>query len=160
MGKALFAAGCFWGVQYYFDQVPGVTQTTAGYTGGKTENPNYQQVCTGETGHAEAVLVEYDSEQITYEELLKHFFRLHDPTQLNRQGPDIGTQYRSAIFCYDETQKQQATAMIEQLAVAYELPLVTEVSTQKIFYPAEGYHQKFAQKTGRGQCHVDYQPLS
>ena len=160
MGKALFAAGCFWGVQHYFDQVPGITQTTVGYTGGKTKNPNYEQVCTGKTGHAEAVLIEYSPQHVTYEELLRHFFRLHDPTQLNQQGPDVGTQYRSAIFYYNDHQEQQALAVIKLIAATHDAPIVTELMAEKPFYPAEEYHQKFAQKTGRSQCHVDYQPLS
>ena len=104
MQQAIFAAGCFWGVQYYFDQVPGVTKTTVGYTGGHTENPTYEEVCTHTTGHAEAVLLEFDPEQVSYETLCMQFFRMHDPTQLNRQGPDVGDSYRTAIFYFNEEQ--------------------------------------------------------
>ena len=115
MQKALFAAGCFWGVQFYFDQVPGITKTIVGYTGGHTKNPTYEAVCSHTTGHAEAVLVEFDPKKVNYEVLLKQFFRMHNPSQLNRQGPDIGDQYRSAIFYFDENQKKAAVkAKLEQ----------------------------------------------
>ncbi len=106
--KAVFAAGCFWGVQYYFDQVPGVVSTVAGYTGGHTQDPTYEEVCTHTTGHAEAVLIEFDSAKVSYGTLCRHFFRMHDPTQLNRQGPDVGDSYRSAIFCFDDGQMKAA----------------------------------------------------
>src|SRR5476649_649605 len=112
MEQAIFAAGCLWGVQYYFDQVPGVTKTTVGYTGGHTENPSYEQVCTHTTGHAEAVLLEFDPEKISYETLCQQFFRMHDPTQLNRQGPDVGDSYRTAIFYFDDAQKTIAEAAL------------------------------------------------
>ena len=157
--KALFAAGCFWGVQYYFDQVPGVVKSTAGYTGGRTDNPTYEEVCAHGTGHAEAVLLEFDSRQVSYETLVKHFFRMHDPTQLNRQGPDIGDQYRSAIFYFDEHQKQTAEAIKSLLAPTFKEPIVTEISKAGTFYPAEDYHQKYTERTGRGMCHVAYVPI-
>ncbi len=158
--KATLAAGCFWGVQHYFDQVPGVLKTTVGYTGGDSNDPSYEQVCIGNTGHAEATLIEFDPQKVSYQELLKHFFRLHDPTQRNRQGPDIGSQYRSAIFYHDETQKQQAISLIDELKRDYQDPIATEVTPAPKFYPAEEYHQKFTEKTGRGACHVNYEPLN
>lgn len=159
MQKALFAAGCFWGVQYYFDQVPGVIETAVGYTGGHTLNPRYEDVCTGTTGHAEAVQITFDPTQVSYQTLVRHFFRLHDPTQLNRQGPDIGEQYRSAVFYYDEIQKNIAQTVIESIREQYEDEIVTKLVPASTFYPAEAYHQKFTERTGRGQCHVDYKPL-
>jgi len=157
--KALFAAGCFWGVQHYFDQVPGVLKTVAGYTGGNTENPSYEDVCGHETGHAEAVLVEFDPELVYYETLLKHFFKIHNPTQRNRQGPDIGDQYRSAVFYFDEKQKVTAEKLIESLRNNFDNPIVTEITKAGTFYPAEDYHQKYAEKNGRGMCHVNFERL-
>ena len=117
--KAIFAAGCFWGVQYYFDQVPGVISTTVGYSGGHTENPTYEQVCTHTTGHAEAVLIEFNSSLINYETLCKQFFRMHNPTELNRQGPDIGDSYRSAIFYFDSRQRQIAEETARAAQIHY-----------------------------------------
>src|ERR1039458_3720613 len=114
MKQALFAAGCFWGVQYYFDEVPGVIKTTVGYSGGHKENPTYDEVCMHTTGHAEVTLVEFDEKKVTYTALLKHFFRIHDPTQLNRQGPDIGDNYRSAIFYFDDEQKSAAERAVKE----------------------------------------------
>lgn len=160
METAIFAAGCFWGVQFYFDQVPGVVRTEVGYTGGHTENPTYEEVCTHTTGHAEAVLVEFDASKVSYETLLKHFFRLHDPTQLDRQGPDIGDSYRSAIFYLGDKQKAAAEAAKKAAAKDYKEPIVTEITKASTFYPAEDYHQKFAERTGRGMCHVPYEPVS
>lgn len=159
MEQAIFAAGCFWGVQYYFDQVPGVTGTTVGYTGGTTENPTYAEVCSHTTGHAEAVLIEFDAGKASYETLVKQFFRMHDPTQLNRQGPDVGDNYRSAIFYVTEEQKETAEKVRDQLASQYEGPIVTEIAPAGPFYRAEEYHQKFTEKTGRGACHVEYAPI-
>jgi peptide-methionine (S)-S-oxide reductase len=160
MQKAMFAAGCFWGVQFYFDQVPGVTRTEVGYTGGHTQNPTYEEVCTHTTGHAEAVLVEFDPAKVSYETLLKQFFRLHDPTQLNRQGPDVGDSYRSAIFYFDDAQKAAAQKAKKEAAKDHTEPIVTEITKASTFYPAEDYHQKFAERTGRGMCHIDYAPVS
>lgn len=160
MEQALFAAGCFWGVQYYFDQVPGVGQTTAGYTGGHTVNPSYEAVCSHTTGHAEAVQITFDPKVITYETLVRHFFRMHDPTQLNRQGPDRGEQYRSAIFYFDQRQKELAETLRQQLQPEYKRPIVTEIEAAGPFYPAEPYHQKFSERTGIGMCHVAYQPIT
>lgn len=157
--KALFAAGCFWGVQYYFDQVPGVTRTTVGYTGGHTENPTYEEVCTHTTGHAEAVLIEFNPEQVSYDTLLKQFFHMHDPTQLNRQGPDVGDSYRTAIFYFTDHQKQQAEAVKQIAQKKVKQPIATEVTAAGTFYEAEDYHQKFAERTGRGMCHVPYAPV-
>jgi len=159
MEQAIFAAGCFWGVQYYFDQVPGVTGTTAGYTGGTTENPTYEEVCAHTTGHAEAVLIEFDTGKVSYETLLKHLFRLHDPTQLNRQGPDIGDNYRSAIFYVTDEQKEIAEKVVAELQPKFAQPIVTEITPGGPFYRAEDYHQKFTARTGRGACHVDYAPV-
>jgi len=160
MARALFAAGCFWGVQYYFDEIPGVASTVVGYTGGHTENPSYEAVCSHTTGHAEAVLVEFDPERVSYEVLCRHFFRLHDPTQLNRQGPDIGDQYRTAIFYFDDQQRTIAEAEKSRAQANYKQPVVTEITKASAFYPAEDYHQKFTERTGRGMCHVPYEPVS
>ncbi len=157
--QALFAAGCFWGVQYYFDQVPGVVKSVVGYTGGHTENPTYEQVCAHGTGHAEAVLLDFDPEQVSYETLCRQFFRMHDPTQLNRQGPDIGDNYRSAIFYFDETQRQVAEQVKQEVASKFNQPIVTQIAAAGPFYEAESYHQKYAEQTGRGACHIPYEPI-
>ncbi len=157
--KAIFAAGCFWGVQYYFDQVPGVVETRAGYTGGRTKNPTYEQVCGHTTGHAEAVEVAFDPKQVSYKVLVKHFFRMHDPTQLNRQGPDIGNQYRSAIFYTSAEQREVAEKVKQQAAAGFDKPIVTQIAQAAPFYPAEDYHQKYAERTGRGMCHIPYAPI-
>jgi methionine-S-sulfoxide reductase len=159
MEQAIFAAGCFWGVQYYFDQVPGVVSTTVGYTGGTTENPTYEEVCSHATGHAEAVLVEFDTGKVSYETLLKQFFRLHDPTQLNRQGPDVGDNYRSAIFYVTDEQKEVAEKVVAGLQPKFDGQIVTEITPAGPFYQAEAYHQKFTERTGRGACHVAYAPV-
>lgn len=159
MQRALFAAGCFWGVQFYLDQIPGIIETTVGYTGGHTENPTYEEVCTHTTGHAEAVLVEFNPEIVNYHTLLKHFFRMHDPTQLNRQGPDVGDNYRTAIFYFDEKQKQIAEQIKSETQSGWAQPIVTEITHATDFYLAEDYHQKFAEHTGRGMCHVPYAAL-
>jgi peptide-methionine (S)-S-oxide reductase len=153
---ATFGAGCFWGVQAAFDKLEGVTRTEVGYQGGSTENPTYEQVCRDDTGHAEAVRVQYDPNTISYEQLLNAFFDLHDPTQRNRQGPDIGSQYRSVIFPHDENQRAAAEAKIEQLN--RERPGNREVATtiepNSTFYPAEDYHQKYLEKRGAASCRV------
>jgi len=159
MEQAIFAAGCFWGVQFYFDQVPGVTATTVGYTGGSTENPTWDEVNTHTTGHAEAVLLEFDASTVSYATLLRHFFRLHDPTQLNRQGPDIGDNYRSAIFYVTDEQKETAERVRDELQATHGGKIVTEISQAGPFYRAEEFHQKFTEKTGRGACHLDYAPV-
>ena len=159
MQQAIFAAGMFYGLQQYLDQVPGVTGTTVGYTGGTTEDPTYEEVCTHTTGHAEAVLLEFDASKVSYETLTRHFFRLHDPTQLNRQGPDVGDSYRSAIFYVTDEQKTVAEKVMAELVSNYKQPIVTEITMAGPFYRAEDYHQKFAERTGRGMCHVDYAPI-
>jgi len=210
---AIFAAGCFWGVQYYFDQVPGVTKTEVGYIGGKAENPSYEQVSYEETGHAEAVKITYDpdaviagsldadamqgageqrtelykdgtakeqAESVTPQRavsnggvggsadkqaaalqvLLLQFFRMHDPTQMNRQGPDVGRQYRTAIFYLDGKQKATAQKIIDKLnREKFNGKIVTALEEAGKFWPAEEYHQKFTEKTGRGACHIDYAPV-
>ncbi len=151
---AIFAAGCFWKVQYIFSQVPGVSRTVVGYIGGKTANPTYKQVCNEDTGHAEAVLVEYDPAKVSYNDLLKVFFTNHDPTTLNRQGPDIGTQYRSAIFCKNAEQKEAATAFKEVLnkEKRFKSPVVTIIEDASTFTDAEEYHQDYFIKHG-AVCH-------
>lgn len=158
MEQAIFAAGCFWGVQYYFDQVPGVTQTIVGYTGGTTENPTYEAVLTHATGHAEAVWIEYDTDKVGYETLVRQFFRMHDPTQLDRQGPDVGENYRSAIFYVTDEQKEIAERVRDQLQPNFKGKVVTEITQAGPFYRAEEYHQKYTEKTGRGACHIPYAP--
>mgnify|MGYP000785937179 FL=1 len=162
ISQAVFAAGCFWGIQAVFDTVPGVVSTTVGYTGGQTENPDYRQVCTGGTGHAEAVKVVFDDKMVTYDQLLDIFFANHDPTTLNRQGPDVGTQYRSAVFWFTPEQKKEALAKIEELnnSGTYPAPVVTEVAPAAEFYPAEEYHQKYLAKQGKGCCGRKTPPLN
>ena len=148
MEKALFGAGCFWGVEETFRKIPGVVKTEVGYTGGHTLNPTYQSICVGDTNHVEVVLVEYDNKIISYDKLLNHFWKCHDPTTLNRQGPDIGTQYRSAIFYFDDNQKKLATESKINFAKENNLIIVTEISQLSDYYKAEEYHQKYIQKTG------------
>lgn len=156
---AIFGAGCFWGVQYYFDQVPGVIATTVGYSGGHTKEPTYEEVCTHTTGHAEVVHITFDSTKLSYQTLVRHFFRMHDPTQLNRQGPDIGDSYRSVIFYSDEQQRTTAEDIRDESQALYSQPIVTQIVPAGEYYEAEDYHQKYAQRTGRGMCHIPYQPL-
>jgi peptide-methionine (S)-S-oxide reductase len=160
MDKIMFGGGCFWGVQFYFDQVPGVTKTLVGYSGGHTDNPTYEDVCTHQTGHAEVVYLEYDDKKVSFETLLKQFFRMHDPTQLNRQGPDIGDNYRSVIYYYNEEQRDLANKILEESQKRYTEKIVTEIAPAKDFFVAEDYHQKYAEKTGRGMCHIDYSPVA
>ena len=148
MEKALFGAGCFWGVEETFRKIPGVVKTEVGYTGGHTLNPTYQSICEGDTNHVEVVLVEYDNKIISYDKLLNHFWKCHDATTLNRQGPDIGTQYRSAIFYFDDNQKKLATESKINFAKENNLIIVTEISQLSDYYKAEEYHQKYIQKTG------------
>ena len=152
--RALFASGCFWGTEYYMQRAPGVISTTVGYTGGRTENPTYKQVCTGRTGHAETVEVLYDPSKTSYEQLAKLFFETHDFTQLNRQGPDIGTQYRSAIFYLDDEQRQIAQRLVRQLREKG-FNVKTQIAKAGKFWPAEDYHQDYYNTTGKTPyCHV------
>jgi peptide-methionine (S)-S-oxide reductase len=156
MEKATFGAGCFWGVELTFAQMPGVIETAVGYEGGKLDNPSYQDVCTDRTGHAEVVEVTFDPAKITYEQLLDQFFSLHDPTQLNRQGPDWGTQYRSAVFYHSPEQKAAAEAVIARLTAEHRFtkPIVTQVEPADTFWRAEEYHQKYLEKRGVASCHI------
>jgi len=155
MSKATFAAGCFWGVEEAFRHIKGVTSTTVGYTGGTTKNPSYKDVCTGRTGHAEAVEVEFDPAQVSYRELLAAFFQNHNPTTLNSQGPDFGTQYRSAIFVHDAEQEAEAREAIATLEKShiFKRPIVTEIKPASDFYRAEEYHQQYLAKRGAASCH-------
>ena len=156
MAKATFAAGCFWGVEEAFRQVPGVTATKVGYTGGSVKHPTYHDVCTGRTGHAEAVDVEYDPSKVTYEQLLEVFWNRHDPTQLNRQGPDVGTQYRSVIFFHSPEQEAAARASKEKLQASgrHRRPIVTEIMPASDFHLAEEYHQQYLAKRGHRSCQL------
>lgn len=155
--KATFAAGCFWGVEESFRRVRGVTSTRVGYTGGRTRDPTYEDVCTGTTGHAEAVEVEFDPSVVSYDQLLEVFWDIHDPTTLNRQGPDRGTQYRSAIFHHDDGQRAAATASKDRLQARGghgQSVIVTEIQPAAAFYEAEAYHQRYLEKRGRASCSV------
>jgi peptide-methionine (S)-S-oxide reductase len=156
MEKATFAAGCFWGVEATFRSLPGVTATRVGYTGGSLGQPTYNQVCSDRTGHAEAVEVTYDPEKVSYEELLKVFWQNHDPTTLNRQGPDVGAQYRSAIFYHSPEQEAAARASKQKLeeSHAYSKPIVTQIVPAVEFWEAEDYHQQYLEKRGLAHCHL------
>jgi peptide-methionine (S)-S-oxide reductase len=156
MEKATFAAGCFWGVEAAFRQIKGVVSTAVGYMGGTMKDPTYQDVCTGRTGHAEAVQVEFDPAQAPYQELLRVFWENHDPTTLNRQGPDVGTQYRSAIFFHTPEQEAAAQASRDALARSgrYKRPIVTEIAPAPEFWPAEDYHQQYLEKRGLAHCRL------
>lgn len=156
MEKATFAAGCFWGVEATFRSTPGVASTRVGYTGGTLKNPTYQDVCADHTGHAEAVEVTYDPARVSYEDLLKIFWENHDPTTLNRQGPDAGTQYRSAIFWHNPAQEAAARASKERLekSGAHRRPVVTEIIPAAEFWQAEDYHQQYLEKRGLTHCHI------
>eukprot|EP00002_Diphylleia_rotans_P033050 TRINITY_DN699_c0_g1_i9.p1 TRINITY_DN699_c0_g1~~TRINITY_DN699_c0_g1_i9.p1 ORF type:complete len:158 (+),score=23.33 TRINITY_DN699_c0_g1_i9:67-540(+) len=151
--RATFAAGCFWGVESTFLKVKGVKETMVGYTGGATLNPTYKQVCADVTGHAEAIQIDYDPAQVSYGDLLNIFWNSHDPTTLNRQGPDMGSQYRSAIFYHSDEQKAEAEASVQQAQKMFKRPIVTQIVPAATFYPAEDYHQKYLLKRGRDFCH-------
>lgn len=153
---ASFAAGCFWGVEARFREVPGVADAVSGYMGGHAENPTYKQVCAGDTGHAETVQVTFDDDEVSYATLLDVFFDMHNPTTRNRQGPDVGSQYRSAVFWHDEEQKEAAEKKIRELDASgkWPNPVVTEVTQAGTFWRAEEYHQRYFEKHGGGYCHV------
>jgi len=157
MEKATFGAGCFWGVEAEFRKVPGVTSTAVGYSGGHLKNPTYQDVCAGNTGHAEVVQVEYDPEKVPYEDLLNVFWENHDPTQFNRQGPDYGAQYRSAIFFHSPQQEASAKASKARLEARgkYARPIVTEITAAAEFWRAEEYHQQYLEKRGVAHCRIN-----
>lgn len=156
MEKAIFAAGCFWGVEATFRQVPGVIEAISGYTGGATAHPTYKEVCTNRTGHAEAVEVEFDPARVSYDELLRVFWENHDPTTLNRQGPDVGTQYRSAVFYLTPQQADAARVSKQELEQSgrFRRPIVTEITAAGPFYRAEEYHQRYLEKHGQVACHL------
>jgi len=156
MAKAIFAAGCFWGVEATFRALPGVKATRVGYTGGSSADPTYKEVCTDRTGHAEAVEIDYDPAKLSYDKLLEVFWENHDPTQLNRQGPDWGSQYRSVIFTQNDAQFTQARARIAELNASgsYRKPIATQVIPHSTFWKAEEYHQKYLEKRGMVSCHI------
>lgn len=154
MEKAIFAAGCFWGIELKFSQLPGVLNTRVGYCNGHTEAPTYEEVCTDTTGHAEVVEIEFNPQKISYSELVRFFFTIHDPTQLNRQGPDRGTQYRTAIFTCHIQQAEIAERIREELQKNFKDKIVTEIAPAGIFWPAEEYHQKYLKKRGMGTCSI------
>jgi len=158
---ATFAGGCFWCIEAPFEELRGVHEVVSGYTGGHVENPTYEQVCSGNTGHAEAVRVTYDPDEVTYGDLLEVFFTVHDPTQLNRQGPDVGSQYRSAIFYHDGEQRRQAEAFVEELesSGAYDDGIVTEIAPLEEWYEAEAYHQNYFEKNpNQAYCRMHIPP--
>lgn len=154
MEHATFAAGCFWGVEAAFRKLKGVTATAVGYAGGSVARPTYQDVCTGQTGHAEVVQVDFDPAQIRYEDLLETFWKIHNPTTRNRQGPDFGTQYRSAIFFHSPEQEASAKASVIQAQTRWPAPIVTEITPASTFWRAEEYHQQYVEKGGHSACHL------
>ena len=154
MEKAIFAAGCFWGVEAAFQSLPGVSSAVSGYIGGSLDNPSYEQVCGGASGHAEAVEVEFDPEVVSYEQLLDAFWKMHDPTTANRQGPDVGHQYRSGVFFLTAEQEQAARASAAKAQQSLAQPIVTEISAASTFWPAEDYHQDYFEKRGIASCHL------
>ncbi|UCF09192.1 MAG: peptide-methionine (S)-S-oxide reductase MsrA [Thermoplasmata archaeon] len=156
MEKATFGAGCFWGVEHAFRQVEGVTDAAVGYMGGTLDNPTYKDVCTDRTGHAEVVQLEFDPAEVSYEELLEVFWNIHDPTQVNRQGPDLGTQYRSVIFYHTEEQQAKAEESKDKLqgSGTFKKPIATEITPASEFYRAEEYHQRYFEKHGKHACGI------
>ena len=152
--KATFAAGCFWGVEAAFRQIKGVASTQVGYTGGNMDNPSYEDVCADGTGHAEAVEVAYDPSKVSYEKLLDVFWKNHDPTQLNRQGPDVGTQYRSAVFYHNTNQKELAVKSMKEEQKKHDKKITTEIKPAEKFYRAEDYHQQYLEKRGLSTCRI------
>jgi peptide-methionine (S)-S-oxide reductase len=154
MEKATFGAGCFWGVEAAFRQVDGVTDVVVGYSGGALDNPTYQDVCTNRTGHAEAVEVTFDPSRVSYEQLLDVFWKIHNPTTLNRQGPDVGAQYRSAIFFHSPQQEAAAQASKQKHQAHLDRPIVTEITAASKFHRAEEYHQRYFEKRGLASCHI------
>jgi peptide-methionine (S)-S-oxide reductase len=153
---ATFGAGCFWGVEANFRRIPGVKEAISGYSGGHKENPSYREVCTDTTGHAEVVQVTFDPEKVTYEELLDAFWKMHDPTQVNRQGPDFGKQYRTAIFIHSPAQEAAAKKSKQALEASgrFRQPVATEITAAGPFWPAEEYHQRYLEKRGATSCHT------
>ena len=154
MDKATFAAGCFWGVEATFRALPGVVSTRVGYIGGQSDKPTYKEVCTDRTGHAEAVEVTYDPTRISFERLLEVFWENHDPTTLNRQGPDWGSQYRSAVFFHSVDQEKQARASLQEAQKGHKRPIVTQIVPAVPFFEAEDYHQQYLEKRGLAHCHI------
>ena len=152
--KAYFSAGCFWGVESFFKKVSGVKETTVGYCGGHTKNPTYKDVCTGTTGHAETIELVFNQKEVSFETLLKNFWDIHDPTLMNRQGPDIGSQYRSAIFYTNKEQKEIAEKVKKEIndSKKFSKPIVTKITKFEKFWPAEEYHQDYEEKNGTGLC--------
>ena len=155
MAKATFGAGCFWQVEAEYRKLSGVTKSTAGYAGGNLDRPSYEDVCTDRTGHAEVVEIEYDPERISYEQLLETFWSIHDPTQVNRQGPDIGTQYRTVIFTHDEEQADAARRSRDQAQPRFRRPIATEILPAPTFWAAEDYHQRYLEKRGMASCTLE-----
>jgi peptide-methionine (S)-S-oxide reductase len=152
---ATFGAGCFWGVEWVYNRVPGVLQVVSGYSGGTVENPSYRKVCTGRTGHAEVIQLVFDPDLVTYEQLLEVFWAMHDPTQMDRQGPDVGTQYRSVIFAHSPEQRAAAERSKTEAQMRFDRPIATEITDFVAFYPAEDYHQHYYERTGHEPyCHV------
>lgn len=161
MEKATFGAGCFWGVEKFFAEVPGVSDAVSGYSGGHADNPHYRQVCSGATNHAEVVEVTFDPAKVPYATLVDLFFKMHDPTQMNRQGPDVGTQYRSVIFTHGPEQEHVAKERLEAAKASgrYNRPIVTSIEPAQTFWPAEDYHQDYFEKNHGHSCHITYAEL-